>query len=290
MPNGERPEQAYVIGDGKRYGSLETEASILKTTTGQTREKFQTAQNNFKLPFNVIGDRLDAVFDGQNALQSRTDLLDDSNGYATAFMSKNWNIPHNRWVVLPFDSVLGPVRNAQVVRPESNSGWLALKAGGLWRVDAHVTVSGYTTNVTWMPLFPSGGYLHTTYDPIRPQFMLEVMNSAGELLTARQFDKLPNVSTYTADSFNMLNHPSTISFNHTFVLDNMRSGGFDASEWVYARLSMKFAAVGSWLTLAGTVCTAQGGTARSALTASRWSRDAVNNVVAPEVPDGGDLT
>lgn len=282
------PDGAYVIG--ARYGQDQNEEGIYRATTGKTRASFQNAQDKWKFGFDVEDERLDSIFDGQNALQGRLDLLQGTSGYATAFMSKSWDVPHSKWCVLPFDSQLGPVKGAGVVRPEPNSGWLALKSGGLWRVDAHVTIAGYTLNqqiigTSTPPYFT----VFTTYNPIAPTLLIEVFNGAGVLLTARHADALPNVAAYGASLFTVLNNPSTVAFNHTFVLDNFDAGGPNgSSEWIYVRVSLKYEPVDG-VHFNTATCKAFGGTAWSGLTASRWSRDSTNNIVAPVVPDGGVL-
>ncbi|RBO87951.1 hypothetical protein DFR74_110207 [Nocardia puris] len=170
-------------------------------------------------------------------------------------------------------------------------GRIVLKSGGLWRIDAHATLSGYTLNQMVVPI-PTPPYFTvvTTYDPIAPKFWIEVVTSRGEFLTVRACDSLPNVATYAAGLAQVVANPFSTTFTHTFVLDEMPAEADPAApdHWAYARLTMRYDPINT-AHFADARCTVTGGTASSALVACRWSRDVHHRHYVPDVPDGGDL-
>ncbi len=229
--------------------------------------------------------------DGQNALRGRIDLLSEVSAYGAAVMSYNWNIPHSRWCVLPFDTQLGPVKGVQVSKPEPETGFLTLKKGGLWRVDTMLGVEGYSVGV-WFSINPLTGILetHYSYSPIFPKVMLEIVAANGALISATQFDVVSDLTINNHVYLETTNAPRSAAFSKTFVLPDMPAEDDpEAPEhWVHARVSIRYEP--QYLgVISGTICKVLGGTARCALTATRWSRDATNFTYADEVPDGGDL-
>ncbi|WP_306358708.1 MULTISPECIES: hypothetical protein [unclassified Nocardia] len=281
-PNGASPEGAHRRGSG--FGSGDTPESAQQAMTTPTREKWEQAQARWGERRAVDASALDAIAGAGSGVRQRLALLADIDGYANAFMSRNWNVDANRTVQLPFDRVNGPVTKADV---DGDSGRLVLKADGLWRVDAQVTVSGYTQNQTIYPIItPPYFTVVTTYDPIVPQLRLVVTNAAGDVLTSRRADTLPNVAIYGAGGFQLLNHRSSIAFQHTFVLDAVTAD--DPASWAYVQLYYRYEPINAGH-FSFASCKVDGGTMRSALVAARWSRDTEHNLYAPTVPDGGTL-
>ncbi|WP_032380946.1 hypothetical protein [Rhodococcoides fascians] len=287
MPNHDAPEGALV--QGGRFSQDVTAETAKQIQTAAARDALELAADGFneKLFRRVAATRA-TLADGQNNFAHRLDLLDNAAGHVSAVMGMNWMIPHNKWVVLPFDNQIGPAKKAAVVKPSANSGWLALKAGGLWRVDAHVTVSGYTSNVTYLPvIYPPYFVAINTYSPIKPVFLLEVMTPAGKLLTSRRFDAVTPVAV-EQQGFVGVNFPNSSAFSHTFVVEEIAPDA-PPEQWVWVRLSMSYTIVADG-TFSFAECQVKGGTKLSSLIASRWSKDAVNAIDAPTVPDGGTLT
>ncbi|GAB4588748.1 hypothetical protein [Nocardia sp. IFM 10818] len=280
-PNGATPDGAYVIGSD--FGSKTNKDQVKPMIEGSARKNLTDAFSLVGGLFQKIGATRADHFDGQNQLKDRTDLIRDASGYGSAFMGYNWDVPPSKWVVVPFDTQLGPVKGLTV----GNHG-LVLKKGGLWRVDAHATVSGYTLNQTIMPLsFPPYFTVITTYNPILPNYLIEVINADGTLYTSRMFHAVANMSFESQGLFGV-NFPQSSAFSHTFVLDHMppeSSPGAD-THWKTVRLSMGYNPVNAG-TFNTAYCTIKGGTKKSALIASRWSRDVSNINYQHEVPNGG---
>ncbi|MGY1896209.1 hypothetical protein [Nocardia gipuzkoensis] len=293
MPGQTQPDGAIV--EGGNYRENENEASVVAAVGGPIKDAWQQAQNAWRAQWAGNEDAYASVLTGQAGLSNRLELLRDVSGYCSAFMGHNWDVQVNTKVVLPFDHMVGPNKRASVVAPSGDtSGWLVLKAGGLWRVDAHITSSGWTENVTVLPLTvpPYVTYVYT-YDPIAPHYWIEVFNAAGDLLTTRQLDALGNYALYSGALSGSVAYPVSAHFQHTFVVENMppENDPTAPDHWVYVRLSMLYQPIntsGSFSTQAQ--CKLSGGTKFSSLTATRWSRDVQNNVYAPTVPDGGTLS
>lgn len=229
--------------------------------------------------------------DGQLALRGRTELLSQVSAYGAAVMAYNWNIPYSTWCVLPFDTQLGPVKGVQVSTPASETGYLTLKRGGLWRVDAMTAVQGHSVGA-WFTINPLTNLLevHYSYSPIFPTLMLEVVNARGQLISATQCDMVSDLTVNSQIYLETNNAPRSAAFSKTFVLPDMPpENAPDASDhWVHVRLAIRYEPIHLGM-ISETSCKVLGGTARSALTATRWSRDATHINYADEVPDGGDL-
>lgn len=282
-PNGAVPDGAYVIGAD--YGSNIEQDAVKPILDGKGREMLMKAAGGALDFFRRIGATRADHYDGQNQLKNRMDLIRDASGYGSAFMGMNWEVPASKWVVVPYDTQLGPIKGLSV----ANDG-LVLKKGGLWRIDAHPTVSGYTQNQTILPIIsPPYFYVLITYNPILPTYLLEVVNADGSLYTSRMYHAVANMA-HEVSGLNAVNHPQSSAFSHTFVLDNMPAADSpDAPQhWKTVRLSMRYDPVNAGL-LNIAYCTIKGGTKRSALIASRWSRDVENINYSPTVPDGGRL-
>ncbi|WP_280485347.1 hypothetical protein [Nocardia cyriacigeorgica] len=266
----------------------------MDAVSAPAREEWQKAQDAFRLNWQGREDAFASVLNGQAALSNRMELLQASGGFASGFMAHNWSVSPSTRVTIPFDRVLGPTKNAGVVAPSGDqSGWLVLKAGGLWRVDAHVTASGFTENVTFIPI-PNPPYVITqyTYDPIAPHFRMEVFNGAGDIWTTREFFDVPNYALYDQGTWAPVAYPFSVAFNHTFVLEDMPPPDDPTApdHWAYVRLTLAYTPINSSGQLTTqSQCKLQGGTKWSSLIASRWSRDDVNNLYVPTVPDGGRL-
>ncbi|CAM4322005.1 hypothetical protein NONI108955_20715 [Nocardia ninae] len=284
-PHQPRPDSAYVVGD--KYGSDQTQQSVKTAINNRDLASFKEAQVEWKDQWQNNSDRLAYVINGQNAQSQRLELIKDIDGFASAFMGQNWTVSPSTTVMIPFNGKLGPNKKADV----TEDGRLVLKAGGLWRIDAQATLSGYTLNQTIIPIIsPPYFTVLTSYDPIAPKFWLEVMNAQGQHLTVRACDTLPNVAVYGAGVLSVVNNPATTAFNHTFVLENMPPVDDPAApdHWAYVRLTMRYEPIATG-TFASATCKLSGGTKSSGLIASRWSRDVQNNYYTPTVPNGGNL-
>lgn len=278
-PDGSKPSGAY--GPGSDLGSSATVASAQAAMTSiPAISAWEGAQAAWKGRRGVDDASLSDLWGRAGGIDSNLKLLADIDGFASSFMGKNWTVGASTTVRVPFEKVLGAVKKADV---DATNGRLILKAGGLWRVDAQVAFSGYTTNQTIYPIStPPYFRVETSYDPIAPRLTLEVHNPAGVLLTARRCDALPNVAIYGSSSFETLNYPATVAFNHTFVLEDMAG----STDWAYVSLLFRYEPIATG-TVASANCTLSGGTSKSALVAARWSRDPVNNAYVPTAPDGG---
>ncbi|CAM4133699.1 Phage tail protein [Nocardia ninae] len=292
MPGQTRPDGTIV--EGGNWRENENQASVVAAVGGPVKDAWQGAQDAWRAQWASNEGAFASVLDGQDGISNRLELLRDVSGYCSSFMGHNWSVATSTKVVVPFDRTVGPTKRASVIAPSGDkSGWLVLKAGGLWRVDAHITTSGYTQNVTIIPVsYPPYVIYVYTYDPIAPRFWIEAFNAAGDLLTVRQFDALGNYAVYSADVFGQVASPISTHFQHTFVVENMppENDPTAPDRWVYVRLSMQYEPIntsGQFSTVAQ--CKLSGGTKFSSLTATRWSRDVQNNVYAPTVPDGGRL-
>ncbi|MEV0759509.1 hypothetical protein [Nocardia sp. NPDC050435] len=279
------PENAYVVGD--KYGSDQTEQSIRTTITDRDLATAKEAQIAWKGQWEDNSDRLAFAINGQQAQSQRLALLQDIDGYASGFMGQSWTVSPSTTVQIPFNRQLGPQKKAEVAA----DGRLILKAGGLWRIDAHLTFSGYTLNQTIMPIStPPYFIVIQTWDPISAKFWLEVMNAQGQHLTVRACDALPNVALYGANTSEIVNNPASVAYNHTFVLENMPSPDDSTApdHWAYVRLTMRYEPIATGQ-FASAYCKLTGGTRSSALIAARWSRDIENIRYEPNVPNGGNL-
>ncbi|RJO79304.1 hypothetical protein D5S18_02945 [Nocardia panacis] len=292
-PSGNRPDGAYTIGS--RFGADQTEDGTRQQMGLPIKQAWQGAQDTFRKQWRANDDGLASVLNGQAALSNRLDLLRGVSGFASAYLGRNWSVRAGAKVVLPFDTGVGPVKHAGVVKPSGDkSGWLVLKAGGLWRVDTHLTSVGHTTNELIVPIAtPPYFIVLISYDPIAPVYWIEVFNGKGDLLTVRQCDALTNVAVYSAQLFTIVSTPFTTTFAHTVVLDDMPPENDPAApeSWAYVRVTMRYDGIASTRGAAVSVaeCNLRGGSVMSGLTATRWSKDATNKIYTPSVPDGGKL-
>lgn len=288
-PVGPPPDGAYVVGDPMGQGM--TEESVRQAVKTPTVDAWSLAQGAWGQRHRESFDAAADLEDGQNAYRDRLDLLANSSGHGSVVMGRNWLVPSRRWVNVPFATQIGPMKRSAV---DASAGVLRLRAGGLWRVDAFASYRGFEE--FWTPSTSDG--TTTTpdqYDYSHPgaSFRIEVLSSAGALLTARTFNDRPPTARYTEQYWPDRTKTVTASvhFSHTFVLDSMTGESADAgspSQYASVRLSMYSNALSSVGTRY-TECTIYGGTKLSGLTASRWSHDSTNNVSADTVPDGGTL-
>lgn len=283
-PNGSAPDGAWVVGSS--YGSDLNEDSIRDAVTQAPIDAWQIAQDSWKYACQQQRQWAADLRDGQNGLKNRLDLLEEVSAYGAAVMGYSWRIPHSTWVVLPFETQLGPAKGVTVSAPVAASGLLTLKKGGLWRIDAHATVEGYTYNMITAS--------QVMYSTIVPRLMIELVDHvSGSLISATRYDFESELST-SADSFisPTVNAPQSGAFSKTFVLPEMLpEDDPEASEsWVDVRVSVFVdpnPINGSLLSI--TEPKVLGGTKLSALSATRWSRDSVNLDFSDTVPDGGNL-
>lgn len=276
-PVGPAPDGAFVVGS--RYGQDLTPDKVMTTIKTPVLNPWSLAQINF---WDLLFQRESAladIKDGQNQYADQVALLEASSGHAAMVMSKNWNVPFNRWVVLPFDTQMGPVKNAAAGIPQRS---LVIKQPGLWRIDALATTEGEFTEARIVVI---GGIFTTQYyyHAISTSYMIEVVRG-GQLFAARQYDNVGDNTEYLAYT-NLLGERSS-AFSHTFVIDMPNPA--DPAQWAYVRMSMRFNPEGG-NALWAPRCKTYGGAARCALVASRWSRDAVNLSQPQTVPDGGNL-
>jgi hypothetical protein len=288
-PGESAPDGAWQLGSA--FGQGMDEGSVIEATTGQARVNLLEAVTQFGLFRQRQTVTRAELSDGQNSLKGRLDLLSDVSAYGSAVMGYNWEIPHSTWSILPFETQLGPVKGVEVSAPEPGKGFLTLKKGGLWRVDTLLCVEGYSVGV-WFSINPLTGFLetHYSYSPIFPTLMLEIVNAQGELISATQFDMVADLTINNPTYLETSNAPRSAAFSKTFVLQNMPDESDPAApdHWVQVRVAIRYTPI--YLgAINATVCKVLGGTKRSALSATRWSRDATHINYADEVPDGGDL-
>lgn len=285
-PAGGAPDGAYVVGDN--YGQDVTEQSAKTAMTSMPVGAFEISQEIWKAACSEKRNQVAPLKDGQFALNGRIDLLEQASGYGSAVMRYTWNLPYNRWINLPFDVQLGPVKGVEIATPEPETGFLVLKKGGLWRIDTHQSVMGYAISLSW---YMMNGILIPiqTNHPIYPKFRIEVWNAFDELITARQFAMVSD-QVFVQEDGKQINAPKSGAFSHTFVLPDMPpEDDPDApNHWVKVKVAAQYQAVFAGM-VNDAMCWVYGGTGRSSLIASRWSPDVANVNYVPEVPDGGDL-
>lgn len=287
-PGGAAPDGAYVIGT--EFGQDQNETTVRAAIRQPVINPWSLAQFNWRDLFLEKFDTVANLKDGQNAYKDRLDLLNQVSGHGSTVMGQNWQVPLNKWCAVPFTVQVGPMKRTGL---DTANGRVSLKAGGLWRVDALMNCLGYTVHFT--PGFTIGGITYPpywTYNPLSVSYLIEVVSAAGMVLTAREFKAQvggqPNEVKYSPIPPDL---PSSSAFSHTFVLENMPGQDTESGAtggWAYARLRMY--ASGTTSVFTNSHCAIYGGTKTSGLTASRWSRDAVNIVNQPTVPDGGVLT
>lgn len=284
-PGQNAPDGAYAIGS--RYGQDRTEENIRSQIKAPPINAWQYAQDVIKEWCMVERKSLADHKDGQHNIRDRMDLLNQNDGYGCAFMGFNWGVGHSQWVVLPFDEQLGPMKHVQVTEPiPGESGFLTLKAGGLWRIDTHICVTGYNIEYVY-----TGNALFPYNYPLEPTLMLEVVSASGSLITAMQYDMVTDLTESDSVLYGtQINAPRSAAFSKTFVLPDMppEDDPLAADHWVHVRLSLRYSPVGPE-GYRESNCKVLGGTKLSSLIATRWSKDVANVVVADVVPDGGDL-
>ncbi|QIS05942.1 hypothetical protein F5X71_29785 [Nocardia brasiliensis] len=284
-PNLPAPDSAYVVGE--KFAREHTAATVKDTIANPARAGLDKAVDGWGQFRRKQAVTWADHFDGQTSLRNRADLIKAASGHCSAFMGYNWDVPPSKWVVAPFDTALGPTKRA-VVDPATNG--IVLKAGGLWRVDVHATMSGYTMNQTIIPIIsPPYFTVVTTYNPILPQYNIEIVNADGTLYTARRFHAVANMS-FEQSGLGGVNYPQSSAFSHTFVLDNMPTEDDPAApnHWKTVRLGIAYTPVNNG-TFNSAYCSIRGGTRLSSMIASRWARNVENINYRPEVPAGGTL-
>ncbi len=286
-PGGSAPDGAWVVGSS--YGSDLTEDSIRNTVTQSPIGAWEIAQDMWKYMCQEQRKTAADLKDGQNGIKHRLDLLSDVSAYGAAVMGYNWNIPTNRWIVLPFETQLGPAKYVSIDTNGPETGFLTLKRGGLWRVDTQIAVEGFSTGIWY---FNNGSIIVpiVTYTPLVPKLMLEIVNAQGVLVSAQQYDLMSDVA-FREDSF-FANAPRSAAFSKTFVVPHMppEDDPEAPNHWYRVRLAIRNDPVyDPASTVRASTCTVKGGTKYSALTATLWSKDVANVNYADAVPDGGDL-
>ncbi|MDG3012446.1 hypothetical protein G4X40_20100 [Rhodococcus sp. D2-41] len=296
-PGGHAPDGAWVVGS--RYGQDITEASAEELMTRPGRTAYEAAAGSFREWREQYRSSIANMKDGQLALNGRTDLLKNVSGYGCAVMGRNWQLPHGSMVVMPFDRQVGPTKHVSIVSEDQYHGRLCLKAGGLWRVDALLSLryQAFTRQVTLEPLYPGGPMIVHTYDyekTVTPSYTIEVLDSQGNVFSPKVFQGTSAVTNWWAkDSGGSPTRSQSNAFSTTFVVPEMPpEDDPDApNHWCYVRVSAQWTSVAQPNSLfSDSFGKFLGGTEKSGLYASRWSRD-VNHVnYQPTVPDGGTLS
>jgi len=286
-PGQNAPDGAWQFGDrmGQDMAGM-TQSAVIDMMTAAARADLVKAVTGFNQSRGKLQSSAADLTDGQNALRGRLDLLQGITAHGTSVMSKNWAVDVlNTWKTLPFDTQVGPATRVGVT-----SDALVLKGGGLWRVDVHAAVSGYTIGLG-SRINPVTHFLefYNMYREIKPAYMIEIRDAAGELLSARSFDATPEpFYTEYAPPGNGLTGPYTTNYQTTFVIDRPDDTTADPDAWVYVRLLLRVEPSPSGF-LNDTLATIHGGTRMCGLTAVRWSVDTDHLAHAPTVPDGGEL-
>ncbi|MDG3012134.1 hypothetical protein G4X40_18490 [Rhodococcus sp. D2-41] len=300
-PGGSAPDGAWVVGS--RYGQDITEASAKAAMKTPVLDSWGQAQNNFRAKQGEFRSKVAEMKDGQLTLNDRTDLLDNSSGYGCAVMGHSWQLPQNKAaVVVPFDRQVGPAKNAAIDSSDQYHGQIRLTAGGLWRVDVMMSVAyrAYHDELRYYYTLPGGVPVFATHhieEAIAPTYIVEVVDAAGGLITARAFEATTVVTSWDSGPYGPLppERQQSSHFSHTFVLPPMPAADDPSapSHWCSVRLSMAWKGpdASSWFWGAnGSYVRCIGGTEKSGLYASRWSRDVDHINYAPTVPDGGTLS
>lgn len=132
-PIGNAPDGAFVVGG--RYGQDLTPAGVNAAIRGKNLGGFINAQGTWDEKFSELALEASTLRDGQLELKDRVDLLDGVRGYGSLFMSRNWNVAQNAYVVLPFDRQLGPMKGVT----HRDGTHFFLNDQGLYRADLHVS-------------------------------------------------------------------------------------------------------------------------------------------------------
>lgn len=240
-------------------------------------------------------DQFADVQDGQNSLNWRMDEIASTSGHCAGVMGRNWKVPLNTWVQVPFTVQVGDSVNA-AVSPESGAvrGTLTLQKPGVWDVDVLMNMRGFTRQYIWGGIGgpglppPADQYV---YAPIAVEFELSIASViTGNVITAKRFQAQVGVNVTSIGIPNDgLQQPQSSAFTHTFVLTPFASEPYPGYPYpdVYVGLVMRATATTNLFNVA--TLDIFGGTAKSALTASRWSKDTDNANYADTVPNGGTL-
>lgn len=285
-PNQNEPDGDWVWESGTSFGQGMTEESVDEALTRRPRNEISKAIAGFIGFRNRAQSTAADLTDGQNSLRDRLDLLQGITAHGTSVMSKNWKVDVLRtWKTLPFDTQLGPATRVSVT-----SDALVLKGGGLWRIDAHGAVSGYTIGLGFRTNPVTGFFeAYNMYREIKPAYLLEIRDAAGALLSAKSFDATPEAFyTEYGPPGQGLTGPYSTHYSTTLVVDRPNDTSDNPAQWVYVRLLLRIDPSPSGV-LSDVDATIHGGTQMAALTASRWSVDVDHVVHEPDVPDGGEL-
>lgn len=289
-PDGATPEGSLAPGLFAA-AQAQTEDDAKAQMTAQPIGSFVNAQDIWKAACQKQRMVPAELKDGQLALRHRLDLLNEVSAYGSAVMAYSWNIPHSKWCVLPFDTQLGPVKGVEVSRPAPETGFLTLKKGGLWRVDALLAVQGQSIGM-WISINPLTNIIQVTYNynPIFPRLILEVVDAQGNLISATEYDMVSDLTIGNTSVLQTTNAPRSAGFSKTIVLPDMPPENEEgaADHWVHVRLAIRFEPIYSGM-ISQTDCKVLGGTQWCSLSATRWSRDSTHINYADAVPDGGVL-
>lgn len=199
-PNGVVPDGAYVITS--KYGSDIERDDVMGIIVGDKRTEYNATGGEWGGKFDELASLAGTVKDGQLEMGNRLDLMEAVSGYQSLFMGKNWEVRGGRFVQLPFDTQLGPNKNA-----EKFQGGIKFTTRGLWRADCHVTFAAA----------PSGWGSSS----VPATVAVSVHRIAdGSIFTEHDYDIV--ITQLGAE---------TAAFSHTFVIPE--DGKFCAKVWVY---------------------------------------------------------
>lgn len=298
-PSGDFPDGTIGSGDVSGLDDLD-ETVWLNQQSNAVIPQFNMFGAGFRALFDPPFDQTADLMDMQNGLQDRLDLLDEISGYGSSVMSKNWQMPKDQWVDVPFDTQLGPMKHVEQIKSGDRTGYLKLKRGGLWRVDLLMRGQGHQSegrSVLWTnPI--TGGFprLVTWTDYFGVGFTYRILVTSGSTAIAnREYtDGGPSLNAIGFNSFGvgvsgnreMVDNPASTSFSLTLVIDADPDVDVDVRVKVQAR-AISRADSGGWFS--GGSRAIYGGTSTSSLSVSRWSRSRTNPALVTDPPVAGTL-
>ncbi len=187
-PSGHTPDRMLNGLSGIEAWSKKTRAEYEEEVMGRVSGSTGKLGDFFRRFFGLERQLTDTFVDGQLTLNGRVDLLAGVNGYAAAYMGRNWNILPGTANRMPYGEQIGPVKNARVVKNGLQVGYIELLADGLWRADALANIS-------------SGGDNYELY--------LAVRDPSGNLYSEKKIDGAAGKGSRVS-----------LQATHTFVVDS----------------------------------------------------------------------
>lgn len=213
-----------------------------------------------------FGGNADAVIDlqdGQNEYNDRLDLLEGVRGYCSTVQGQTWFLGAGTTLKkLPMETQVGP--NVGAV---PNNGGIRAEEKGLWRFDALAT-------------FDPPNRRNSTPDPswysIAATLAIVVMSGSTvyseKIMQQTLHGPIPDSATDPGN-------PHGLFLSHTVVIPT------DGTHTAYTYVSQE----GGLNSAIAPKYRIRGGTRTSGLWATKLDFRTDNNIVAPTVPDGGDL-